>query len=220
MMHLPDPVPEPGHPNSPEPSAHDLLNGQTRIAQVLLDARVDHRGIRADLLARLTQGDVSGLTDAVAEWCVYDMLRSNLLRLVVTRPRPSPHSGGFYAGPPGVPPPISHVFVPFSEQIVAPTAELWRWLRNQRPQASEALNEREEKILRALLRLGAAGERTRVPRRRAAREAEPEDKPASFNHTFVSLGERGLVCSRTGPGGGIWLTKEGMAAAKALASRN
>jgi hypothetical protein len=80
------------------------------------------------------------------------------------------------------------------------------------------LGEREHEILRALLLLKAEGERRRVSRKKAARKADAGCNPSSYNKAIASLVGKGFVKSRTGPGGGIWLTPEGASFAKAIAS--
>jgi hypothetical protein len=77
-------------------------------------------------------------------------------------------------------------------------------------QADNELNEREGEILLALLLLKATGKRRAVSRHKAATKADPATKPASYNKAIASLVERKLVESKSGPGGGIWLTSDGM----------
>jgi hypothetical protein len=78
------------------------------------------------------------------------------------------------------------------------------------------LPEREQEILKALLLLKAEGKHRRVSRDKAARKADPECKPSTYNVHVRSLIKRGLLRSQKGPGGGIWLTPEGGAVAKSL----
>jgi hypothetical protein len=78
------------------------------------------------------------------------------------------------------------------------------------------LKERENEILHALLLLKAEGERRRVSREKASKKADPACKTSSYNRAIASLVKRGFVESQKGPTGGIWLTSEGVSAAKAL----
>jgi hypothetical protein len=81
---------------------------------------------------------------------------------------------------------------------------------------STVLSEREGELLCALLQLHAVGERTAVPRAKASKRADASAKPSASNHSVAALVKRGLVASKKGPNGGIWLTPAGEAAAKAL----
>src|SRR5262245_113735 len=76
--------------------------------------------------------------------------------------------------------------------------------------------EREDEILRALLLLKADGNHRRVSRLQAARKADPECKPSSYNKAIASLAQKGFIKSRVGPRGGIWLTPEGVSRAKGM----
>jgi hypothetical protein len=80
--------------------------------------------------------------------------------------------------------------------------------------------ERKNDILRALLMLKAVSERRRVSRKRAAMKADPGCRPASYSKTISALATDKLVQTLRGPGGGIWLTSEGLTAAQALAASN
>jgi hypothetical protein len=82
--------------------------------------------------------------------------------------------------------------------------------------ADAELQERENDILRALLMLKADGKRRSVPRFRAARRVDPACKASSYNKAVASLVAKGLVNSKRGPNGGIWLTPDGVSAATAL----
>jgi DNA-binding IscR family transcriptional regulator len=80
------------------------------------------------------------------------------------------------------------------------------------------LSDREKEILKALLLLKADGENRRVARRLAARKADPECSPGTYNKPVASLNRRGLVRCKKGPNGGIWLAPQGVTDAKALTS--
>jgi hypothetical protein len=80
----------------------------------------------------------------------------------------------------------------------------------------QELSDREKEILQALQVLKADGERRRVSRQKAARKTDPGCKPSTYNKAISSLVKRGFVESRSGPGGGIWLTPAGVVAAEAL----
>src|SRR5262249_3884897 len=84
------------------------------------------------------------------------------------------------------------------------------------PISDSELKEREREILSALLLLKADGERRRVSRNKAARKADPSCKPSSYNKAIASLVKKGYVASQTGPGGGIWLSPEGVCLAKTV----
>lgn len=81
---------------------------------------------------------------------------------------------------------------------------------------SEEPEEREREILVALLLLGAVTERRRVSRRKAARKADSDTVVSIYNRPIAALGKRGLLCSKKGPNGGIWLTPNGKTAAQSL----
>jgi hypothetical protein len=89
---------------------------------------------------------------------------------------------------------------------------------SDKPPASPGteLIEREKEILHSLLHLKAEGERRRVSRDQAARKADPASKASSYYQAIASLARKGLICSRRGPNGGLWLTPEGVSAAKLL----
>ncbi len=84
----------------------------------------------------------------------------------------------------------------------------------------EARPERDEKqadILKALAVLKAAGVRRRVSRQEAAAKVDPAANPRSYFKAIAALVREGLVRSRSGPNGGIWLTPQGVAATPPLA---
>lgn len=85
---------------------------------------------------------------------------------------------------------------------------------------SEGLGEREREVLVALLLLGSVTERKRVSRRKAARKADPIAAVSTYNRPTRQLVERGLVCSKKGPNGGIWLTPSGEAVAQSLREKS
>jgi hypothetical protein len=93
---------------------------------------------------------------------------------------------------------------------------------SEQPEAGESadaeLQERENDILRALLMLKAESNRRSVSRSRAAIKVDPACKPSSYNKAVASLVAKGLVKSKKGPNGGIWLTPDGVSAAKAVGS--
>jgi hypothetical protein len=86
---------------------------------------------------------------------------------------------------------------------------------NEGDETSE-LDEREQAILAVLLKGQHIGERRATSRRKTAKMIDPEDSPASFNHSFATLVEKKLLNSKTGPKGGVWLTTDGEALAKGL----
>jgi hypothetical protein len=104
-----------------------------------------------------------------------------------------------------------------NEAVVEATYEI-----SEQSEAGESadaeLQERENHILRALLMLKAESKRRSVSRIRAARKADPACKASSYNKAVASLVGKGLVKSKRGPNGGIWLTPDGVSAATALGS--
>ncbi|MHB1421852.1 MAG: hypothetical protein ACYC3I_01385 [Gemmataceae bacterium] len=76
--------------------------------------------------------------------------------------------------------------------------------------------ERQREILTALLLLGAVTDRNRVARRKAASKADPEAAESTYNRPIAALAGRGLIGSKKGPDGGIWLTSNGEIAAQSL----
>ena len=84
------------------------------------------------------------------------------------------------------------------------------------PDGDDEISERENEILRALLMLGATNKKMRVSRLKAARRVDPDCIASSYNWAIASLSKKGLIQSRQGPGGGIWLTTEGITVATAL----
>jgi hypothetical protein len=78
------------------------------------------------------------------------------------------------------------------------------------------LGDREKEILVALLLLKADSKRRRVSRAKAARKADPGCQPSTYNKPVSNLPKRGLVVSKRGPNGGIWLTPQGVREATAL----
>jgi hypothetical protein len=80
----------------------------------------------------------------------------------------------------------------------------------------EDLGERECELLCALWALKAVGPRRSVLRRVVAKKADPAAKPASYNKAVASLGAKGLVGTKPGPGGGIWLTPAGEPVARSF----
>ncbi len=91
-------------------------------------------------------------------------------------------------------------------------------VNDDRPADAEPSSERKHEILLALLRLRAGAPRCSVSRLRAARKADAEGNAASYNGPIASLVHEGLVQSKKGPGGGIWLTAKGKALAEHLTS--
>jgi hypothetical protein len=80
------------------------------------------------------------------------------------------------------------------------------------------LNEREREILSALLRLNANTERYSVDRLKAAKTADKKGRPSSYYKAIASLVKNRLVRSQKGPGGGIWLTPDGVRLAQVIAA--
>jgi hypothetical protein len=81
---------------------------------------------------------------------------------------------------------------------------------------AESLSERQKDLLRALLRLKAVGPRSRVSVEKAAMKVDPAGKSGSYKNPISALARLGLVQSKKGPGGGIWLTASGKAEAEQL----
>ena len=84
------------------------------------------------------------------------------------------------------------------------------------PEAPPKLDERRNEILVALLRLKATGPNRARKRDDVAKKASESDTPSAYYKAIASLVRDGLVGSRKGPTGGIWLTPKGEGAAKAL----
>jgi hypothetical protein len=92
----------------------------------------------------------------------------------------------------------------------------------QRPEDGEdaaipaELTDRQQEILVALLRLNAVGEHRRVSRAKASRKADSSTPVSTYNRPIATLADHGLIRSKKGPTGGIWLTPEGETVAKSL----
>jgi hypothetical protein len=141
-MHLPTRVPEPAAPPLPEPPPKDLRAAQIQVARVLKTGKVGTDGIRAPLLAHLVVTAAPYLCERTAEWAIYQLLGKDLLRLVLPRSVPDAFrlGGGVFASAPvGVPLPVGRFFVPFPEQVIAPTAALWEWWRDCDLQGEEGV---------------------------------------------------------------------------------
>jgi hypothetical protein len=78
------------------------------------------------------------------------------------------------------------------------------------------LKDREKEVLRAMLILKATSKLKARPRLQVARKADPGSPPSSYFKAIASLTKNGLAESKKGPNGGVWLTSEGVSAAKAL----
>jgi hypothetical protein len=106
----------------------------------------------------------------------------------------------------------SLVLVPFAEQVVAATPELCTWRQGILPE----LNARQKEALQALLLLGAKGERRARSLCEVVRKVDPSAKEVSFKKDLAALVKRGLAASKKGPGGGFWLTAEGITIAEQI----
>jgi hypothetical protein len=75
-----------------------------------------------------------------------------------------------------------------------------------------ALSQRQYHILEALKRLGATSPNNREPTCEIARKAEGTTAhSATFKQAVADLARRDLVATKTGRGGGVWLTANGLA---------
>ena len=87
---------------------------------------------------------------------------------------------------------------------------------NRSADTQPELKEREKEVLRALLALKADSERRAVSRLQVARKADRHSPRSSYNKAIAGLSPKGLIKTRRGPNGGVWLTAKGVSAAKAL----
>jgi hypothetical protein len=82
----------------------------------------------------------------------------------------------------------------------------------------EELTDRQRWILETMLEHEIASERRRKARAAVVKLINHTHNPSSYGRAFADLAQRGLIKSREGLGGGVWLSPQGRAEARRLRS--
>jgi len=115
--------------------------------------------------------------------------------------------------------------IPPCQPLAPDGAANWLVARNfelppilERTLHGETLAEREQNFLVALLELGAFDSDTRTTTPKAvSRAAGKGESPECYKRVVTNLRERGLLKTKQGGGGGVWLTAAGRKRAEKLA---